>query len=364
MVLSLIKDFFKLEASSSIILVLAAFIAMLAANSPLLPYYNLLHTHDMTVAINDGLMALFFLVIGIEIKQEITSPKHLLLPFGAALGGIIVPALIFSAFNWNTEAANGWAIPSATDIAFSLGILSFFGKKIPPSLKLFLMMVAVIDDIAGVGIIAVFYSGQLSIPALAMTGFCILLLCIYNRYVTRAMPYLFMGAALWAAMLDSGIHAALSGAILGLLLPPSIGKSWLHKLHPWVAYAVVPVFAFANAGIPLAGLMPAHLTAPLPLGIIAGLFIGKQLGVFGVSAVMIRCRAATLPTGCGWRQFYAVCVLTGIGFTMSLFIGALAFEPTNMLLSVRIGVLAGSLFSAITGALLLALAPSYRGGEA
>jgi len=362
-----IKDFFKTEVAGSAVLILAALLAMVAANSPLLPYYALLHEHTPTLAINDGLMAFFFLVIGMEIRHEmhggsLSNRRQVALPFMAALGGIVLPALIFTCFNWETPAQNGWAIPSATDIAFSLGILAFFGRSVPAPLRMFLMMVAIIDDIAAVLIIAFFYSENVYPEALAMAGFCVLLLYAYNRNVNRALPFVFIGAALWVAMLASGVHASLAGVIVGLLLPLDISKKFLPKLHPWVAFGVVPIFAFANAGVPLDGLGWQDITHVLPLGIAIGLFIGKQLGVFLTSWIMIRCRFADLP-GNGWLQFYGVCVLAGIGFTMSLFIGALAFPFGDMLiLHVRIGVIIGSLASAIIGAILLALVNAHRKG--
>ena len=366
MITGLVKDFFKMEASSSIILVLMMLLALIAANSPLTPYYDMLHTPHITLTINDGLMAFFFLMIGMEIRHEmhdgeLANPMQVRLPLVAALGGILVPAVIYMLFNWGTPAEAGWAIPTATDIAFSLGIISFFGRSVSPSLRMFLMMVAIIDDIAAVCIIAAFYSESVSATALALAGFCVVLLFSYNRTVTRIWPYIFAGAALWVAMLDSGVHASLAGVIIGLLLPLNMSKAFLPKLHPWVAYGVMPIFAFANAGVPLSGLTLTHLASALPLGIAVGLFAGKQAGIFLAAAGMIKFRYAALPS-CSWLQFYGVCVLAGIGFTMSLFIGSLAFTSEDMMRSTRIGVLVGSLASALIGAIILKVAGSRSKG--
>jgi Na+:H+ antiporter, NhaA family len=356
-----IRDFFKLESSSSVILLVMLLLAMICANSPLALHYDMLHGPVANLVINDGLMALFFLVIGIEIKMELvegelSSLHQALLPVFAALGGVAMPALIFMAFNAGTPNASGWAIPVATDIAFSLAVLGFFGSRVPVSLKIFLMALAIIDDLIAVIVIAIFYTASISYEALGMAIGCTLLLALYNRKVIRLMPYLLAGAALWITMHESGIHATIAGVLLGLLLPVPLGKRVLHGLHPSVAYIIVPLFVFANAGIPLGNIPPDALLQPLVLGIAAGLFVGKQVGIFSTVWLLVRLGFARLPTSVTWLQLYSVCLIAGIGFTMSLFIGTLAFHAGPLMDETRLGVILGSLASAVMGAIVMAYA--------
>jgi len=361
-----IKDFLRLEAASAIVLMLATVLALVAANTSFAPYYAAVQAPGVAFWINDGLMALFFLVIGIEIKSEInggalSGKGQLLLPAVAAIGGVIAPAVIFAAFNWGLPTMRGWAIPCATDIAFSLGVLALFGKRVNPSLRIFLMAVAVIDDLIAVAIIAAFYSGELSGQAVGVVAVCVLLLFIYNRRnVARMAPYLLVGLALWVAMLDSGIHATIAGVVLGLFLPGALGKKILHLLHPFVAFGIIPLFAFANAGIPMAEMTWSHATDALPLAIMVGLFAGKQIGIVAASWMLVRLRFATLPKGANWLEFYAISALAGIGFTMSLFIGALAFNEPALMVYTRVGVMMGSLLSAAFGIGLMAIALKLR----
>lgn len=359
--LNTLKSFFKTEAASGFILLLVAALAMIVANSPLAPHYHALRTPDFTFFVNDGLMAIFFLVVGIEIKREmregeLAGKAQVILPFAAALGGILTPALIYIYINSGTPHMRGWAIPTATDIAFSLGILALFGSRISPALRIFLMAVAVIDDLAAVFIIAFFYTGDLDYLALLVSIGCVFLLAGFNRFRTdRMLPYIFAGGALWCAMAQSGVHPTIAGVLLGFLMPLDRGKILLDKLHAWVAFGIVPLFAFANAGIPLSGLTPADISSPLPLGIALGLFIGKPAGIFMASWLLIRANLARLPS-ISWLEFYAVCMIAGIGFTMSLFIGTLAFESDALQLTMRLGVIAGSLLSALGGIMVMAFA--------
>ena len=383
----LIRNFVQLEASGGIILMAAAALALVVANSPLTGAYQALL--DMPVEIrvgplelakplllwiNDGLMAIFFLLVGLEVKREIregqlSTPSQVLLPGAAAVGGMVVPALFYVAFNQGDPVAlNGWAIPAATDIAFALGILYLLGGRVPLALKLFLMTVAIFDDLAAIAIIAIFFSGDLSLLALLLAGAALFVLLVMNLSgVTRIAAYVIVGVALWIFVLKSGVHATLAGVALAFAIPMrdpvaedgEKGSSPLihmeHALHPWVAYAILPLFAFANAGVPLQGLSLSTLLHPTPLGIAIGLFFGKQLGVFGASWLAIRLRLASLPAGVRWSQLYGAAILCGVGFTMSLFISTLAFEHTsvdNVNLS-RLGILGGSFASALYGYLLL-----------
>ena len=362
----MVRDLFRSEAAGSIILILVSLLAVICANSPIHPYYNSLNIPDIKLFINDGLMTFFFLVIGIEIRHEmehgsLSNRRQIWLPLIAALGGVLLPALIYISLNPLSPWAKGWGVPTATDIAFALGVLAFFGNRIPSALRIFLMMVAIFDDIAAVLIISIFYSNNLSASALALAALCMVLLYIYQHKVTRKPPYFFISLALWVAMLDSGIHASLAGIIIGLLLPEHIRTPLFNRLRSLVTFGVVPIFAFANAGVPIDEITLSKLTSPLSMGIILGLFLGKQLGIFSAAWMAIRANLATLPTGTNWSQFYAVCVIAGIGFTMSLFIGSLAFPTDSMILGARIGVLIGSLASAATGAILLLLvSPSKK----
>ncbi len=362
-----IRDFLHLETSSGIVLMAAAALALLVANSPLAPQYETLTGSFLSHVINDGLMVIFFLVIGIEIKREmiegeLSTTAQAVLPGVAALGGVLLPALIYGWFNWGQDTMRGWAIPSATDIAFSLGVLALFGNRIPHSLKTFLMAVAVMDDLAAVLIIGLFYTETLSVPMLvAATACASLLLAMKRRKVERLLPFLLLGVIMWGATLMSGIHATVAGVVLGLLLPKRHGETVMKKCHGLVAFGIVPLFAFANAGVPLAGLALEQVTSPVTSGIALGLFFGKQLGIFIAAWLLIRLGLARLPSDTGWAAFYAVCMIAGIGFTMSLFIGSLAFQTVELQLYTRLGVLMGSLASALLGALLLALVTRKKG---
>jgi NhaA family Na+:H+ antiporter len=323
--------------------------------------------------INDGLMAIFFFLIGLEIKREVmighlSQPSLVVLPAIAAVAGILAPAMIYAWFNYGNEIAiRGWAIPSATDIAFALGVFSLFKTRVPISLKLFLLSVAIFDDLGAIIIIAIFYSSDLSIASLAVAAAGILVLGLLNYLnVRRQAAYLLMGLVIWIAVLKSGVHATLAGFAIALFIPLSLknedGHPMLphleHTLHPWVAFLILPLFAFANAGVNLEGVNWDALSNSVTLGIALGLIIGKQLGIFAVCALVIKLGWAKLPEGASWLQFYAVSILCGIGFTMSLFIGTLAFEglPAEYLTQVKLGVLLGSFISAILAAGILMMA--------
>lgn len=323
--------------------------------------------------INDGLMAFFFLLVGLEIKREImegslSQPSQVALPIAGAVGGMAVPAVLYVAFNWSDPVAlRGWAIPAATDIAFSLGVLAALGSRVPLALKVFLTTLAIVDDLGSILIIAIFYTDHLSALALALAGLFIAGLAILNATgVRRLAPYLVLGALLWVSVLKSGVHATLAGVVLALFIPlkpagdadearPAIRLE--HAIKPWSAWFIMPVFAFANAGLPLAGLSLASLAAPLPLGIVAGLFLGKQIGIMLGAGLLIVLGIAAMPAGGSWGRLYGVAILGGIGFTMSLFIGTLAFDDAAHHAEVRLGVLAGSLLSALVGYAALRLAP-------
>jgi NhaA family Na+:H+ antiporter len=377
------RRFLDNGASGGIVLMVCAAAALLVANSPLAPaYFGALHTYvgglDLLHWINDGLMAVFFLLVGLEIKREMldgqlsTWPRRVL-PGFAALGGMALPALIYVGLNAGTpETLRGWAIPAATDIAFALGVLSILGRRVPTSLKIFLAALAILDDLGAVLIIAVFYTADLSIMYLGLSALTLAALIGLNRMrVMRLAPYLLLGALLWFFVLRSGVHATIAGVLLALTVPiirtpaePESTESPLHKLEhaitPWVAFLVVPIFGFANAGISFAGLSPSDLLAPLPLGVAAGLFIGKQLGVFGFAAAAVRFGWADLPAHATWRQLYGVALLCGIGFTMSLFIGLLAFDNPELQDAAKLGVLLGSALSGLAGWLVLRSAPAPR----
>lgn len=352
----------------------AAFLALVVANSPWSAlYFSVLQVKVIGLSVehwvNDGLMAIFFMLVGLEIKREMLAGQlstwsQRALPGFAALGGMLVPALIYVAVNWgNPQTLSGWAIPAATDIAFALGILSLLGKRVPVSLKIFLSALAILDDLGAVLIIALIYTTGLSIGMLLASLAVVVFLMVLNRCGVKALlPYLIAGALLWFFMLQSGVHATLAGVILALCIPLGDPENeqqspLLHleeKMHPWVAFAVVPIFGFANAGVSLAGISPSDLANPVPLGVTLGLLLGKQIGVFGLAALAIRGGLAKLPEGCGWLQLYGVALLCGIGFTMSLFIGALAFPGALELIDeVKIGVLLGSILSAVMGVIVL-----------
>lgn len=362
----------------------SAFAALVVANSPLSTgYFSVLHIKVIGLSvehwINDGLMAAFFLLVGLEIKREmlvgqLSSWSQRALPGFAALGGMLIPALIFLAFNWgNAETMGGWAIPAATDIAFALGVLSLLGKRVPMSLKVFLSALAILDDLGAVVIIALFYTSGLSVSMLLASLAVIVLLVVFNRCgETRLLPYLLAGGLLWFFMLQSGVHATLAGVILALCIPLGDSENESRspllrlegKLHPWVAFAIVPIFGFTNAGVSLAGISPDNLVDPVPLGVTLGLVLGKQIGVFGLAALAISSGLAKLPTGCGWLQLYGTALLCGIGFTMSLFIGALAFPDSQHLVDeVKVGVLMGSVLSAILGVVVLLCAKRRTSGQ-
>jgi NhaA family Na+:H+ antiporter len=388
-VISRIQNFMKLESSAGILLILAAVAALLASNSFLLDHYKgLLQTpvsvqvggleiaKPLILWINDGLMAIFFFLIGLEIKREVlqgelSSLDKAALPIVAAIGGMAVPALVYLGINMNSpESLRGWAIPAATDIAFALGILMLLGSRVPVSLKIFLLAIAIIDDLGAILIIAMFYTSNLSLLALGLAALGVVALIGLNRSgVKVTTPYLLIGLFVWVCVLKSGVHATLAGVLTALLIPiqgrTAEEQSPLHKLehdlHPWVAFGILPIFAFANAGVSLSGIGFEDLLAPLPLGIALGLFFGKQLGVFGATVLAVRTGIAKRPEGTSWAQLYGVACLTGVGFTMSLFIGTLAFESDVLLDQVRIGVLSGSVLSAVTGAAVLWFA--CRAGE-
>src|SRR5215210_7944152 len=367
---SALRSLLQGEAGGGLVLMAAAAIALAAANSPLAPsYFGVLKTYVGGLSIlhwiNDALMALFFLLVGLEIKREFldgqlsTWPRRIL-PGMAAAGGMFAPALFYVALNASTPATlRGWAIPTATDIAFALGVLALLGSRVPVSLKIFLTALAIIDDLGAVAIIAAFYTENLSLTWLGLAGLTLVVLAGLNRAgVERLTLYLGLGALLWVFVLKSGVHATLAGVALALTIPlrPSPGRpddpasplhTLEHALHPWVAFLIVPVFGFANAGVSLAGMSWAALLAPVPLGIAAGLFIGKQIGVFLTTLAAVKLDWADCPENASWAQVYGVSLLCGIGFTMSLFIGLLAFPVSPELqVAVKIGVLSGSVLSA------------------
>ncbi len=370
------------EIAAGLLLAAAAVLGLIVENvSVLRPFYDAFLTTQMTLAlgdakiskplllwINDGLMAIFFLLVALEIKREVkrgalSTWSRAALPVYGAIGGMVVPILVFLAIvGIDTAESRGWAIPAATDIAFALGVLSLFGNRVPPTLKTFLLALAVVDDLGAIIIIALFFTEGLSVAALGVAAVALIGLTVLNvRGVTKGAPYILLGLVLWAAVLKSGVHATLAGVALGFFIPleadedgRSLASEYEHGLHPWVAFFVMPVFAFANAGVPLGGVSMEALLAPLPLGIAAGLFIGKQLGVFGVVWLAVKAGLAQRPEEMTWQKIYGVACLAGIGFTMSLFIGALAFETPEQANAVRMGVLMGSITSGLLGAFILA----------
>jgi len=371
-----------MEAAGGILLMIAAALALVIANSPAASYYTgFFDTHlmlgfgdyklDKSLIhwVNDGLMAVFFLLVGLEIKREVmrgelSSPSKASLPMIAAIGGMVAPALVYVAFNLSDPVTmRGWAIPAATDIAFALGILMLLGSRAPLSLKIFLTALAIIDDLGAIVIIALFYTEDLSLVALYGGLGCVAVLAILNLAgVRRTAPYVIVGLILWVCVLKSGVHATLAGVALALAIPlgdrgkdsKDLAGHMEHELHPWVAFAILPLFAFANAGVSLQGLTVAQALAPVPLGIAMGLFIGKQLGVMGCIWLGMKARLCKLPEGVTWTHIYGVALLTGIGFTMSLFIGTLAFEHyPEYADDVRIGVLGGSILSGLAGFFVL-----------
>jgi len=375
------KWFFKLEAASGLILLIAAILALFISNSDLGNlYFHILEKYlfiginefglKLSVHhwINDALMAIFFFFITLEIKREflqgeLSNIKQAMLPIIAAVGGMLVPALFYVFINWgNSETMNGWAIPSATDIAFSLGILSLLGSRVPISLKVFLTALAIIDDLGAILIIAFFYSGDLSIPYLSLILLSYILLLVLNKFSVKIfIPYLIIGLFMWFFTYKSGIHATISGVLLASTIPHRIKDKDFsllvkieHAISPYVAFIIMPLFAFANAGVSLEGLSLSSLLAPVPLGILCGLFFGKQIGVLLFSYVSIKLKFAEAPNNSNWLSLYGVSILTGIGFTMSLFVGNLAFvENVQYMDGVKIGVLTGSLLSTVFGYLIL-----------
>jgi NhaA family Na+:H+ antiporter len=380
---SFLGHFFKLEASAGIILFMAALLAIICANSPLFSYYQLLlstpveiHAGSFNIAkplllwINDGLMAVFFFLVGLELKRELiegelSDKRNIILPGVGAIGGMFVPAAFYLYFNSDDPIAlKGWAIPAATDIAFALGVLSLLGSRVPVSIKIFLTSLAIFDDIGAILIIAFFYTSKISLTALIVAGVCIIGLFILNkRHVVTRGPYILLGMIMWAATLKSGVHATLAGVVLALFIPirakdnPNYSplKSMEHDLHSVVAFFVLPVFAFANSGINLTGVSTETVLHNVSLGIIAGLFFGKQIGIFLCCWLFIKLKLAELPKGMNWMALYGTSALCGIGFTMSLFIGSLAFEETgiDLLFDERLGIIIGSLLSGILGYFVL-----------
>jgi len=377
-------DFLKLESASGLLLMFAAALAIVFANLPFASLYQLLLdtpvvfqvgaleiAKPLLLWINDGLMAVFFFLVGLELKRELvegqlSEPKNIILPAVGAIGGMAVPAAIYLYFNINDPVAvNGWAIPAATDIAFALGVLALLGSRVPRSIKIFITSLAIFDDIGAVLIIALFYTSKISLTALIVVGLCIPVLMVMNKKnIVRKSPYILIGIIMWIATLKSGVHATLAGVVLAMFIPmqdkndpdgPSPLRSLEHDLHGVVAFFILPVFAFANAGISLKGVGIEQMTHSVPIGIALGLFFGKQLGVFGLCWLAIKMKIASLPDKMSWLSLYGTSAICGIGFTMSLFIGSLAFKETgaNILFDERLGIIVGSLLSGIVGYLVL-----------
>lgn len=374
-----VQEFYERESSTGMLLILVTIAALLLKNSPLAGLYtSFLHTpveirfgtlqlaKPLLLWINDGLMAVFFLLVGLEVKRELlrgslSSWSQAALPVIAAIGGMAVPALIYICFNFGEQTAmHGWAIPTATDIAFALGILSLLGKRVPVSLKIFLLALAIIDDLGAILIIALFYTTDLSVTSIGIAVATLLVLFVLNRAgVARRAAYVLLGVVLWVSVLKSGVHATLAGVALAFMIPLDTEKGGAknqlaeqleHDLHPWVSFMILPLFAFVNSGLDLSGISLAQMSASVPLGIMLGLFVGKQVGVFLFSWLAIRFKLARLPEGSSWMQFYGVTVMTGIGFTMSLFIDSLAFADEAAFQSAdKLAILLGSLLSGVMG---------------
>jgi NhaA family Na+:H+ antiporter len=380
--------FFNHDASGGILLMLSAVAALLVANSGFAPAYDSFLNAKLSLTlngeglskalilwINDGLMAIFFFLIGLELKREmlegkLKNPRDVILPGVAAIGGMALPALVFTYFNWGLPSLNGWAIPAATDIAFALGILALVGARAPVSLKVFLLTLAILDDLGAIVIIALFYTAELKVDYLLYALIPLAGLAWLNlKGAHRLAPAIILGAIMWFFVLKSGVHATLAGVITAFFIPmkDKYGKSPLHSLEhalaPYVLYLIVPIFAFANAGVVLTGLSMDDFVAPLSLGIMLGLIVGKQLGVFGFVFLMVKLGWARLPHGANWLHVYGVACLAGIGFTMSLFIGNLSFGDPAMMNQVRLGVLSGSVLSAILGYATLMVASSRTAGD-
>jgi len=387
----IIESFIKNESSAGVLLIVVIIVALLLQNSGLSSLYmGFLHTpveirfgaleiaKPLLLWVNDGLMAIFFLLIGLEVKREImeghlSSMQQIALPGIAAIGGMVVPALVFIAFNQSESfAMKGWAIPTATDIAFALGILSLLGKRVPLSLKIFLMALAIIDDLGAIVIIALFYTSELSTVSIMVASASLVLLFIMNRMgVIRKTAYILVGVILWVSVLKSGVHATLAGVALAFMIPLnskdkkgnkiSLAKEMEHGLHYWVAFMILPLFAFVNAGVDLKGISMDEMMGSVPLGIMLGLFLGKQLGVFGFSWIAIKMGWAKLPKASSWMQLYGVAVLTGIGFTMSLFVDSLAYNDTEIYhYADKLAILLGSFLSAILGYIILRTTKSSK----
>lgn len=353
--------FFQQQAASGIILLLATIVALIWANCPVRESYDSLwHLSVVGMSLrhwtNDGLMAVFFFVVGLEIKREILSGElstlqKASLPIAAALGGMIVPALIFAAFNWNNSSIRGWGIPMATDIAFAIGVLSLLGKRVPHSLKIFLTALAIADDIGAVLVIALFYTSQISWVYLLLGLVILSTLYAFNKFeMKKTVPYLIVGSLIWFMFLRSGVHATVAGVLLAMVIPSSVGTKLEHILHPWVSFGIMPIFALANAGVTLAGGSNTH---PIVYGIIAGLVLGKQIGISLFSWLAVHFKFALLPNEMIWKQLYGVSWLGGIGFTMSLFIANLAFGESIELELAKVGILVASLISGVIGAWIL-----------
>jgi len=390
MLLRAIDRFFSHEASGGILLGLSAIAALIVANSALQPSYDWLLNLPFAVTlggeglekplilwINDGLMAVFFFLIGLELKREILegklkNPRDVILPGLAAVGGMAVPALVYLFFNWgNPDTIGGWAIPAATDIAFALGVLALVGSRVPAALKVFLLTLAILDDLGAIVIIALFYTAELKVDYLFLSLLPLgAMLWLNLKGSHRMAPILLLGVVLWVLVLKSGVHATLAGVITAFLIPlkDKWGKSPLHALEhglsPYVLFFIVPVFAFANAGVSLAGIELGDMLAPLPLGIALGLILGKQIGVFGATWATVKLGFAQLPHGVTWAHIYGLSCLAGIGFTMSLFIGSLSFADPELMNAVRLGVLSGSLISGVVGFAVLRMSATAQEEEA
>ena len=396
MPVSAIREFLRHESAGGVVLLAAALVAFLLTNSPLSAAYLGLFDLHLTLKlgdlgldkslghwINDGLMAIFFFLVGLELKREflegeLSTPRQAMLPVLAAIGGMAAPAAVYVLLNRaHPENLAGWAIPTATDIAFAVGILSLLGKRVPDSLKVFLLALAIMDDLGAIVVIAIFYTADLSPLALGLASIGIAVLIAMNRLgVRRLAAYVLVGIYVWACVLESGVHATLAGTIVGLCVPlrgrggvaldehDSLSKRCIHALHPWVAFAIMPAFALANAGVSLAGLTWSDVTAPLTLGVALGLFLGKQIGVMAALMLARVTGLGQLPEGASWAQAYGVAVITGIGFTMSLFIGGLAFDDPVAIVEMRVGVIGGSALSAVWGLLVLWLATRGKAAPA
>lgn len=371
--LSALRQFVKMESFTGILLMFSCLLALIIANSPLKDIYNSILSFSISVNINhiqasksvlhwinDGLMAIFFMLIGLELKREIvegnlSSLPQIVLPAVAALGGVLFPVFIYLYFNFkHVDNIHGWAIPAATDIAFALGVLSLLGKRIPLSLKAFLLALAIFDDLIAIIIIAVFYTAKLSALSLMLSFGAIIVLFILNRFqVKNLLFYMLVGLFLWLFVLNSGVHATLSGVILACFIPRTLLHTLEKAIHPWVMYFILPLFALANTGIDLSQVSLALLSDPLLLGIMCGLFVGKQVGIFSFSLILIKTKLVKMPNNATWMKLYGVAVLGGIGFTMSLFISSLAFNEIRE--ESRLGVLLGSLLSAFLGYFILRL---------